>query len=172
MCFLGIKPFALLMYCGVLYSTGTTCTSHDILWPEDEATPHADNLKYSTYQEAFIAAWNGKWHFSRHASRTSALLTGNQAGLHWSLHLAASNPQITANFTMNHGGRLPRTPFIHMNDTFSAHYLFLVFSFFCLSRSHSTFLLTTTLDIRCFLACVYCSGLWWTACHSCILCKS
>lgn len=104
--------------------------------------------EYSTYQEAFIALWNGKSHFSRHSSRTLLLLTGNQAGLHCSLHLAASNPQFTANFMMNHVRRLPRTPFIH--DTFSAHYLFLVFYFFCLSRSHSTFLLTTTLDIRCF----------------------
>lgn len=72
--------------------------------------------KYSMHQDPFIAVWNGKSHFSRHTSRTLVLLTGNQAGLHWSLHLAASNPQITANFVMKNGGTLPRTSFIH--DTF------------------------------------------------------
>ncbi len=68
-----------------------------------------------------------KSHFSRHSSRTPVLLTSNQAGLHWLLHLAVANPQVTANFTINHDWRVPRSRFIH--DTFSAHYLFLVFSF-------------------------------------------
>jgi len=57
--------------------------------------------------------------FSCHSSRTPALLTSNQVDLHWPLHLAAANPQITENFMIKHDWRVPRSRFIH--DTFSPH---------------------------------------------------
>lgn len=50
-----------------------------------------------------------KSHFSCHSSRTPALLTSNQVNLHWPLHLAAANPQITENFMIK--PRLESSPF-------------------------------------------------------------